>query len=112
MALTHYRDGEKRSIRGRLGVKVGDQLMSGPEAPIRSGNALPLARIPIGSTLHNIELTLGRVGQLVRSAGTPAPLLAQEGDYAVERQPSVQLRPVHQRCQATLGQAGYLHTPN
>src|SRR5438105_15765577 len=67
IALLHYRDGEKRYILAPLGVKVGDQLMSGPDAPVRAGNSLPLARIPVGSTIHNLELTLGRGGQLVRS---------------------------------------------
>ncbi len=86
--------------------------MSGPDAPIRVGNALPLARIPVGSTIHNIELTLGRGGQLVRSAGTSAQLLAKEGDYAVVRMPSSELRRVHVRCTATLGQVGNLEHEN
>ena len=108
IALVHYRDGEKRYILAPLGLKVGDQIMSGPEAPIRVGNALPLARIPVGSTIHNVELTLGRGGQLVRSAGTSAQLLAKEGDYAVVRMPSGELRRIHVRCMATLGQVGNL----
>ena len=108
IALVHYRDGEKRYILAPLGLKVGDQIMSGPEAPIRVGNALPLARIPVGSTIHNVELTLGRGGQLVRSAGTSAQLLAKEGDYAVVRMPSGELRRIHVRCIATLGQVGNL----
>ena len=108
IALVHYRDGEKRYILAPLGLKVGDQIMSGPEAPIRVGNALPWARVPVGSTIHNVELTLGRGGQLVRSAGTSAQLLAKEGDYAVVRMPSGELRRIHIRCMATLGQVGNL----
>ena len=112
IALINYRDGEKRYILAPLGLKVGDQIMSGPDAPIRVGNALPLARIPVGSTIHNIELTLGRGGQLVRSAGTSAQLLAKEGDYAVVRMPSGELRRIHVRCIATLGQVGNLEHEN
>jgi large subunit ribosomal protein L2 len=112
IALLHYRDGEKRYILAPLGLRVGDELMSGPEAPVRVGNALPLARIPTGSTIHNIELTLGRGGQLARSAGTSAQLLAKEGDYAVVRMPSGELRRIHVRCIATLGQVGNLEHEN
>lgn len=112
IALIHYRDGEKRYILAPLGIKVGDQVMSGPEAPVRVGNALPLQRVPIGSTIHNIELTLGRGGQLVRSAGTSAQLLAKEGEYAVVRMPSGELRRIHVRCMATLGQVGNLEHEN
>src|SRR5437660_2467607 len=112
IALVHYRDGEKRYILAPLGLRVGDQIMSGPQAPVRVGNALPLARIPLGSTIHNIEVTLGRGGQLVRSAGTTAQLLAKEGDYAVVRMPSGELRRIHQRCMATVGQVGNLEHEN
>jgi large subunit ribosomal protein L2 len=112
IALVHYRDGEKRYILAPLGLKVGDPIMSGPDAPIRVGNALPLARIPVGSTIHAIELTLGRGAQLVRSAGASAQLLAKEGDYAVVRMPSTELRRVHVRCMATLGQVGNLEHEN
>jgi large subunit ribosomal protein L2 len=112
IALIHYKDGEKRYILAALGLKVGDPIMSGLDAPIRAGNALPLARIPVGSTIHNIELTLGRGGQLVRSAGTSAQLLAKEGDYAVVRMPSGELRRIHVRCMATLGQVGNLEHEN
>ncbi|MGH7777884.1 MAG: 50S ribosomal protein L2 [Candidatus Dormibacterales bacterium] len=112
IALLHYRDGEKRYILAPLGLKVGDRLMSGPDAPVRVGNALPLERIPVGSTIHNIELTLGRGGQLVRSAGTSAQLLAKEGGYAVVRMPSGELRRVLVRCTATLGQVGNLEHEN
>src|SRR5918912_239564 len=112
IALISYRDGEKRYILAPLGLKAGDQVMSGPDAPVRVGNALPMARIPVGSTIHNIELTLGRGGQLVRSAGASAQLLAKEGDYAVVRMPSGELRRVHVRCMATLGQVGNLEHEN
>jgi large subunit ribosomal protein L2 len=112
IALVHYRDGEKRYILAPLGLKVGDPVMNGPEAPVRVGNALPLMRIPVGSTIHNIELTLGRGGQLVRAAGTAAQLLAKEGDYAVLRMPSGELRRIHVRCMATLGQVGNLEHEN
>ena len=112
IALLHYKDGEKRYILAPLGLRVGDQLMSGPDAPIRVGNALPLQRIPVGSTIHAIELTLGRGAQLVRSAGTSAQLLAKEGDYAVIRMPSGELRRVHVRCTATIGQVGNLEHEN
>ncbi len=112
IALLHYADGEKRYILAPLGLKVGDQLMSGPEAPVRAGNALPLQRIPVGSTIHNLEVTIGRGGQLVRSAGASAQLLAKEGDYAVIRMPSGELRRVHVRCMATLGQVGNLEHEN
>ena len=112
IALLHYKDGEKRYILAPLGLKVGDQLMSGPEAPVRVGNSLPLQRIPTGSTIHAVELTLGRGAQLVRSAGTSAQLLAKEGDYAVIRMPSGELRRVHVRCTATIGQVGNLEHEN
>jgi len=112
IALLTYADGEKRYILAPLGLRVGDQLMSGPEAPVRLGNALPLQRIPVGSTIHNLEVTLGRGGQLVRSAGTSAQLLAKECEYAVIRMPSCELRRVHVRCMATLGQVGNLEHEN
>jgi large subunit ribosomal protein L2 len=112
IALLFYADGEKRYILAPLGLKVGDTLMSGPEAPIRVGNTLPLQRIPTGSTIHAIELTLGRGAQLVRSAGTSAQLLAKEGDYAVVRMPSGELRRIHVRCTATIGQVGNLDHEN
>jgi large subunit ribosomal protein L2 len=112
IALLHYKDGEKRYILAPLGLRVGDQLMSGPEAPVRVGNALPMQRIPVGSTIHNIELTLGRGGQLVRSAGTSAQLVAKEGEYAAIRMPSGEMRRIHLRCMATLGQVGNLDHEN
>ena len=112
IALIHYKDGEKRYILAPLGLKVGDPIESGEEAPVRIGNAIPIAHIPVGSTIHNIELTLGRGGQLVRSAGTSAQLLAKEGDYAVVRMPSGELRRIHVRCQATIGQVGNIEHEN
>ena len=112
IALVNYRDGEKRYILAPLGLRVGDQIMSGAQAPVRVGNALPLGRMPLGSTIHNIEVTLGRGGQLVRSAGSAAQLLAKEGDYAVIRMPSGELRRVHVRCMATVGQVGNLEHEN
>src|SRR3989440_10634254 len=112
IALIHYKDGEKRYILAPLGLKVGDPIESGADAPVRIGNALPLANIPVGSTVHNIELTLGRGGQLVRSAGASAQLLAKEGEYAVIRMPSGELRRVDVRCSATIGQVGNVDHEN
>src|SRR5438477_2533132 len=112
IALIHYRHGEKRYILAPLSLKVGAPIEHGPDAPGRIGNAIPLERIPVGSTVHNTELTLGRGGQLVRSAGTSAQLLAKEGDYAVIRMPSGELRRIHIRCQATIGQVGNIEHEN
>jgi len=106
IALLVYGDGEKRYIVAPLGVKVGDTLMSGPTAEIRPGNAMPIDSIPLGTMVHNIELEPGRGGQLVRSAGTSAQLLAKEGTYAQVRLPSGEVRLVHRRCMATVGQVG------
>jgi large subunit ribosomal protein L2 len=106
IALLVYADGEKRYIVAPLGVRVGDTLMSGPMAEIRSGNAMPIDRIPLGTMVHNIELEPGRGGQLVRSAGTSAQLLAKEGTYAQVRLPSGEVRKIHRRCMATIGQVG------
>ncbi len=104
IALLSYADGEKRYILAPLGVKVGDVLMSGPGSEIRPGNALPLSDIPLGTMIHNIELYPGRGGQLVRSAGTSAQLLAKEGAYAHVRLPSGEVRLIDRRCMATIGQ--------
>ncbi len=104
IALLSYVDGEKRYILAPLGVRVGDTLMSGPEAEIKPGNALPLDNIPLGTMIHNIELYPGRGGQLVRSAGTAAQLLAKEGPYVHVRLPSGEVRLVDRRCMATIGQ--------
>ncbi len=106
IALLVYADGEKRYIIAPLGLQVGDTVMSGPEAEIRVGNALPLERIPLGTMIHNIELYPGRGGQLVRAAGTSAQLLAKEGDYATIRLPSGEVRLVRKECMATIGQVG------
>ncbi len=106
IALLFYVDGEKRYILAPDGLKVGDTVMSGPEAEIKVGNALPLANIPVGSYIHNLELQAGRGGVMVRSAGTQAQLVAREGDYGSIRMPSGEMRLIHVRCMATLGQVG------
>ena len=106
LALLHYADGEKRYIIAPLGLKVGNTVMSGPSSDIRSGNALPISSIPVGTTIHNIELREGKGGQMVRSAGSSAQLLAKEGDFAQIRMPSGEVRLVRQTCYATIGQIG------
>jgi large subunit ribosomal protein L2 len=106
IALLSYADGEKRYIIAPLGLRVGDTVMNGPDADIRPGNAMPIANITVGSLIHNIELYPGKGGQLVRSAGTSAQLLAKEGKYAHVRLPSGEVRLVHQKCMATIGQVG------
>lgn len=106
IALLHYADGEKRYILSPLNLNVGDQIMSGPEADIKPGNTLPLANIPLGTQIHNIELKLGKGGQIVRSAGTYAQLMAKEDRYALVKLPSGEVRMVLLRCKATIGQLG------
>ena len=106
IALLTYADGEKRYILAPEGLRIGDKLLSGPEAEIRVGNTLPIYRIPLGTQLHNIELQPGKGGQLVRSAGTSAQLLAKEGAYAQVRLPSGEVRYIDQNCLATIGQIG------
>ena len=106
IALLHYADGEKRYILAPLRLSVGDQVISGPEADIRPGNALPLKRIPLGTHIHNIELRLGKGGQIVRSAGTFAQLMAKEDRYALVKLPSGEVRMVLLACTATIGQLG------
>lgn len=106
IALLVYADGEKRYIIAPLGLRVGDTVMNGPDADIRPGNALPIANITVGSLIHNIELYPGKGGQLVRSAGTSAQLLAKEGRYAHVRLPSGEVRLIHQKCIASIGQVG------
>jgi large subunit ribosomal protein L2 len=106
IALLVYTDGEKRYIIAPLGMQVGDTLMSGDGAEIRVGNAMALERIPLGTLVHNIELSPGRGGQLVRSAGTSAQVLAKEGDYVTLRLPSGEMRLVRKECMATIGQVG------
>jgi large subunit ribosomal protein L2 len=112
LALLHYADGEKRYIIAPLDVKVGDEVMAGPEADVRAGNSLPIANIPVGTQIHNVELNEGRGGQLVRSAGGSAQLLAKEGEYAQVRLPSGEVRLVRQTCYATIGQLGNLDNSN
>jgi len=106
LALLHYADGEKRYIVAPLELKVGDRIMSGPKAEIRPGNSLPLARIPLGTIIHNIEMKEGKGGQIARSAGTGAQLLGKEGAYAALRLPSGEVRRVRQTCYATIGEVG------
>ena len=112
IALLNYVDGEKRYILAPNGLKVGDKVVSGPEADIKPGNALPLKNIPVGTMLHNIEMKIGKGGQLVRSAGTGAQLMAKEGEHALLRLPSGELRKVHVNCKATIGQVGNLEHEN
>lgn len=112
IALLFYVDGEKRYMLAPLGVRVNDMVVSGPEAPIRTGNALPLSNIPTGTQIHNIELYPGKGGQLVRSAGTSAQLMAKVGTYAQIRMPSGEVRLVLLTCMATLGQVGNVDHEN
>lgn len=112
LALLVFADGEKRYIVAPVGLKVGDTVVSGRNADIRPGNTLPISSIPVGTMIHNIELKEGRGGQLVRSAGTAAQLLAKEGDYAQVRLPSGEVRLVRQACIATIGQVGNLEHGN
>jgi len=112
IGLLHYRDGEKRYMLLPLGLKVGDVVVSGPDAEARVGNALPLANIPLGTTIHNIELVPGKGGQIVRSAGAAAQLLAKEEETAQVRLPSGEVRRISLRCVATVGQVGNLDHEN
>jgi large subunit ribosomal protein L2 len=112
IALLTYADGEKRYILAPVGLTVGDRVACGPEADIRPGNALPLANIPVGTMVHNIELHPGRGGQIVRSAGMSAQLLAREGPHAQIRMPSGEVRRVVVECYATIGQVGNVEHEN
>lgn len=112
LALLHYIDGEKRYIIAPLELKVGDTIITGPKADLRPGNCLPIANIPVGTMVHNIELKQGRGAQLVRTAGGAAQLLAKEGDYAQIRLPSGEVRLVQQKCYATIGQVGNIDHGN
>ena len=112
IALIHYVDGEKRYILAPNKLKVGDVIESGPNADIKVGNALPLKNIPVGTTIHNIELIPGKGGQLVRSAGAEAQLMGKEGKYAQIRLPSGEFRMVLLECRATIGQVGNLDHEN
>ena len=106
IALVHYEDGDKRYILYVRGMGVGDVVVSGPDADIRPGNALPLERIPLGTTVHNVEMKPGKGGQMARSAGSGVQVVAKEGDYVTLRLPSTEVRRIHRRCLATVGQVG------
>lgn len=112
IALLHYRDGEKRYIIAPLGLRPGDVVMSGPQADILPGNALPIQNIPVGTMIHNLELQPGKGAQLCRSAGSQAQLLAKEGDHAHIKLPSSEIRLVRLTCMATVGQVGNLDHGN
>jgi large subunit ribosomal protein L2 len=112
LALLHYIDGEKRYIVAPLELRVGDTVVSGQNVEIRPGNSLPISNIPIGTLIHNVELKVGKGGQLVRAAGAAAQLLAKEGDYAQVRMPSGEVRLVLQTCYATIGQVGNVDHSN
>lgn len=112
IALIHYADGEKRYILAPVGLNVGDTIVSGPDADIKPGNSLPLKNIPVGTIIHNIELTPGRGAQMVRSAGASAQLMAKEGKYAQVRLPSGEVRRVLIECTATIGQVGNVDHEN
>jgi large subunit ribosomal protein L2 len=112
VALIHYVDGEKSYIIAPNDLKVGDNVMTGPDADIKPGNALPLEKIPVGAMIHNIELASGRGGQMCRSAGSFAQLMAKDGHYATLRLPSTEMRMVRIECYATVGQVGNLDHEN
>ncbi|MBD2594265.1 50S ribosomal protein L2 [Nostoc sp. MBR 210] len=106
IALLQYQDGEKRYILQPNGLTVGKTLIAGPESPIEDGNALPLANIPLGTNVHNVELTAGKGGQIVRAAGATAQVVAKEGNYVTLKLPSGEVRMVRRECYATIGQVG------
>ncbi len=108
IALVFFADGDKRYILAPNGLRVGNRISSGPQAEIRVGNAMPLSRVPLGTQVHNVELTLGKGGQMARSAGQSSQLVAREGTYATLRLPSGEFRRVRVECQATIGQVGNL----
>lgn len=112
LALLFYADGEKRYIIAPIDLRVNDTVISGPVAEVRPGNALPISNIPVGTLIHNIEIKVGKGGQLVRAAGGAAQLLAKEGDYAQIRMPSGEVRLIRQNCYATVGQVGNLDHSN
>jgi len=112
IALLHYVDGEKRYILAPLNLKVNDVIESGPDADIKPGNTLPLSNIPLGTQIHNIELRVGKGGQIVRSAGTFAQLMAKEDQYALVKLPSGEVRMVLMNCKATVGQLGNVSHEN
>jgi large subunit ribosomal protein L2 len=106
IALVQYEDGEKRYILHPKGLKVGDVISSGPGTDVRLGNALPLGEIPLGTAVHNVELKIGKGGQVCRSAGMSAQVMAKEGDYVTLRMPSSEVRMIHMKCLATIGEVG------
>ena len=112
IALLHYTDGEKRYILHPKKLEVGAIVVSGPKAPIEIGNALPLSNIPLGTSIHNIELIPGRGGQIVRSAGASAQVVAKEGNFVTLKMPSSEVRMVHSRCYATIGEVGNAEQKN
>ena len=112
IALLNYADGEKRYILAPVGLKTGDQVLSGENAEIQPGNALPLKRIPLGTHIHNLEMKIGKGGQLIRSAGTYGTVMAKEGRYAQVKLPSGEVRMILQDCKATLGQIGRVQHEN
>ena len=112
IALLHYRDGEKRYILAPLGLAVGDTVISGENEDIKTGNTIPLRNIPLGSLIHNLELKMGKGGQLIRSAGSYGQLMAKEGSYAQVRLPSGEVRRVLMGCRATIGQIGNIDHEN
>ena len=112
IALVQYEDGEKRYILAPNGLKVGDKVRSGADADIKPGNALPMSNIPVGTFIHNVELYPGKGAQLVRAAGNQAQLMAKEGEYALVRLPSGELRNIPARCMATVGQVGNIDHEN
>jgi large subunit ribosomal protein L2 len=112
IALLYYADGEKRYILAPVGLNVGDRVETGPQSDIKPGNSLPLSNIPLGTIIHNVELKQGRGGQLCRAAGTAIQLMAKEGDYALLKMPSGELRKVRSACRASIGQVGNLDHEN
>lgn len=112
IALVQYEDGEKRYIIQPNGLKVGTTIISGPDSPIEDGNALPLSNIPLGTTIHNVELTPGKGGQIVRAAGAAAQVVAKEGAYVTIKLPSGEVRMIRRECYATIGQVGNIEARN
>jgi large subunit ribosomal protein L2 len=112
IALVQYEDGEKRYILAPAGIKIGTNIIASPEAPFEIGNALPLGKIPLGTEVHNVELKLGRGGQIVRAAGASAQVVAKEGDYVTIKLPSKEVRMVRKECYATIGRVGNVEARN
>ncbi len=112
LALLHYTDGEKRYILWPAGLKVGESVQSGPGSPLEVGNALPLSDIPLGTSVHNVELTPGRGGQIVRSAGASAQIVAKEGNFVTLKLPSTEVRMIRKECYATIGTVGNAESRN